>query len=435
MKRDAAWTFVLHTIAILIGFSSATYAQSVLSGTVTGCQRDAFGAASGPNRPLSGVRVLVGQYMNYETGLTGVDFIKNPKGVFGDTTTNEEGNFTVTLPKPGVYEVVLWKRGYVTEITSKVGIGAAATFHGSICDNIMAPATHQELAFIGGPPIEKPAVFWKNGNDGGIEGGNGTPPKVSLDRAYYITEIYTYHWNGGQGQPIAGTIALRGADGTTYGPWQVEIYNKVYWRASPNAIIPAGTYTLIDSDPKTWAQNSGSKGTGQGWASGTPAKDENSGLADPSKSADATKTVSPSPSSGKSESGVAEWAQFHLSYTISGADLEPRETVSTGAVQTYHYAGKLAGNTLTISGRGWGDVPVSAPNYPWVVSASVSVDGNTREFEYKAITPGEKLNKSFSISVPIPANASSGSISIKVLYHSAYRIQGNAVTGTFTRSR
>jgi hypothetical protein len=80
-------------------------------------------------------------------------------------------------------------------------------------------------------------------------------------------------------------------------------------------------------------------------------------------------------------------------------------------------------------------VPVSAPNYPWVVSASVSVDGNTREFEYKAITPGEKLNKSFSISVPIPANASSGSISIKVLYHSAYRIQGNAVTGTFTRSR
>lgn len=158
-------------------------------------------------------------------------------------------------------------------------------------------------------------------------------------------------------------------------------------------------------------------------------------LADPSERADAAITVSQSTSSGRSESGVAEWAQFHLSYTISGPNLQPRETVSTGAVLTYHYTGELSGNTLTISGKGWGDVPVSAPNYPWVVSASVSVDGKTQEFEYKAITPGEKLNKSFSLSVPIPTNASRGSISMKVLYHSAYRIQGAAVTGTFTRNR
>ncbi len=134
-----------------------------------------------------------------------------------------------------------------------------------------------------------------------------------------------------------------------------------------------------------------------------------------------------------SVSGVAEWGQFHLSYTIAGADLEPRETVSTGSVLTYHYTGKLAGNTLTISGKGWGDVPVSDQNYPWIVTASVSVDGNTKKFEYKDVTPGEKLNQSFSLSVPIPANARSGSFSMEVLYHSAYRVQGNAVTGTLTR--
>jgi TonB family protein len=327
MKRDAAWTFILLTIAILAGFTSATYAQVVLYGTVTGCQRDAYGAASGPDRPLSGVRVLVGQYMNYETGLTGVDFIRNPKGVSGDTYTNEQGNFTIALPQSGTYEVILWKKGYVTEIKSQVSTGVA--FNGSICNNIMAPATHQELAFIGGPRSDGKSALADPGNN---------------------------------------------ADATK--------------TASPST-----------------------------------------------KRTAATTAVSPSASSGRSESGVAEWAQFHLSYTISGADVEPRETVSTGAVQTYRYAGKLAGNTLTLSGKGWGDVPVSDPNYPWIVTASVSVDGNTKEFEYKAVTPGEKLDKSFSLSVPIPANANSGSISIKVVYHSAYRTQGNAVTGTFTRSR
>ena len=136
MKRDAAWTFILLTIAILIGFTSETYAQVVLYGTVTGCQRDAFGAAAGPDRPLPGVRVLVGQSMNFETGLTGIDNIRNPKGVSGDTSTDSRGNFTVTLPRPGTYEVILWKAGYVTEIKSQVPTGVA--FNGSICNNIIS---------------------------------------------------------------------------------------------------------------------------------------------------------------------------------------------------------------------------------------------------------------------------------------------------------
>jgi len=135
----------------------------------------------------------------------------------------------------------------------------------------VAPPTGTPLFYEGETPVE----IWKNGNDGndgGIEGGNGKQPKISQDRAYYVADVYTYHWNDGKGQPIAGTIALRAADGTTYGPWQAEIYNKVYWHATPKEVIPAGTYTLIDSDPKTWAQNSESKGTGMGWANGTPVK-------------------------------------------------------------------------------------------------------------------------------------------------------------------
>jgi hypothetical protein len=118
-------------------------------------------------------------------------------------------------------------------------------------------------------PAGEPVLMWKAGNDGAIEGGGGKPPKVTQDRTYFVTEICTYHWNNGAGSS-PGEITLKAADGTTYGPWKTTLRNKVYWIAEPKQNIPAGTYTLIDSDPATWAQNSSSGGKGMGWAYGIP---------------------------------------------------------------------------------------------------------------------------------------------------------------------
>lgn len=118
-------------------------------------------------------------------------------------------------------------------------------------------------------PEGEPVLMWKAGNDGAIEGGGGKPPKVTQDGTHFVTEVCTYHWNGGKGSP-AGEISLQAADGTMYGPWKTTLRNKVYWIAQPNQDMPAGTYTLIDSNPSTWAQNSGSGGKGMGWAYGIP---------------------------------------------------------------------------------------------------------------------------------------------------------------------
>jgi hypothetical protein len=118
-------------------------------------------------------------------------------------------------------------------------------------------------------PAGEPVLMWKAGNDGAIEGGGGKPPKVTQDKTYFVTEICTYHWNNGAGSS-PGEITLKAADGTVYGPWKTTLRNKVYWIAEPKRDIPAGTYTLIDSDPATWAQNSSSGGTGMGWAYGIP---------------------------------------------------------------------------------------------------------------------------------------------------------------------
>lgn len=37
---------------------------------------------------------------------------------------------------------------------------------------------------------------------------------------------------------------------------------NAYWAVLPNIEVPAGTYTVIDSDPSTWSYNSQSKGCG-----------------------------------------------------------------------------------------------------------------------------------------------------------------------------
>lgn len=120
-------------------------------------------------------------------------------------------------------------------------------------------------------PEGEPVLIWKAGNDGAIEGGGGKPPTVKQDGTYFVTEVCAYHWNDGKGAP-AGEITLKAADGTTYGPWKTTLRNGVYWIAQPNQDLPAGTYTFIDSDPSTWAQNSASGGAGMGWAYGIPVK-------------------------------------------------------------------------------------------------------------------------------------------------------------------
>lgn len=111
-----------------------------------------------------------------------------------------------------------------------------------------------------------------------VENG-GTEPSFEVPSPHTITAIMTYHWNDGSGS-TPGTISLRAADGTTYGPWQAEGKEgqggvpNAYWWAYPNEAIPPGTYTVVDSEPNTWAQNEDTGGRGVAWVQGVPAEGE-----------------------------------------------------------------------------------------------------------------------------------------------------------------
>ena len=112
--------------------------------------------------------------------------------------------------------------------------------------------------------IEK---FLDNGNIYAVQNQPTRDTTFTLSRPIHVTKIMTYHWNDGRGAP-AGTIGLRESTGETYGPWEAVGQPgqggvpSAYWIVEGDLELPAGTYTVLDSDPPTWAQNAGSRGAG-----------------------------------------------------------------------------------------------------------------------------------------------------------------------------
>lgn len=105
---------------------------------------------------------------------------------------------------------------------------------------------------------------------GGVDNNPSNPTVFTIDQPRTITKIGTYHWNNGQGTQTPGTIGLKDQNGKAYGPWQASGepgmggVSNAYWIVTiPNGQdLPAGTYTVLDSDPSTWAYNSESDNSG-----------------------------------------------------------------------------------------------------------------------------------------------------------------------------
>lgn len=118
-------------------------------------------------------------------------------------------------------------------------------------------------------PTKQPEteLVFSNYNSAGVANNPTTPTKFTLTNSRKIYLIQDYHWNSARGK-TPGTIALKSTDGKEYGPWtaigapgQGGVPNA-YWTVYPDVEIPAGIYTIVDSDPPSWAQNTGSKGLG-----------------------------------------------------------------------------------------------------------------------------------------------------------------------------
>jgi hypothetical protein len=110
--------------------------------------------------------------------------------------------------------------------------------------------------------------FLNNMNTGGVGNNPSAPTMFTVNAPVVVNYIQTYHWNYGQGAQ-AGRVSLRAQNGQVYGPFNTAATSghagrqNVNWVASSIAIaLPAGTYTVVDSDPGTWSQNAQSQGRG-----------------------------------------------------------------------------------------------------------------------------------------------------------------------------
>jgi len=128
-------------------------------------------------------------------------------------------------------------------------------------------------AFAQSPAQERIVKFFDNGNIYAVQNQPTRSTTFTLSKPTHLTKIMTYHWNDGFGAKT-GTIALRNSAGEIYGPWETEGLPgqggvpSAYWVVEGDLELPAGTYTIVDSDPSTWAQNAGSRGAGIASAEG-----------------------------------------------------------------------------------------------------------------------------------------------------------------------
>ncbi len=109
--------------------------------------------------------------------------------------------------------------------------------------------------------------LFNNYNKDDVKNGVQNQPALITPITVHVTQVITYHWNGGKGAK-PGSISIKSASGQTYGPfpavgttaWQ-KIPNT-NWVAQMDVTLPIGTYHVVDSDPSTWASNAASHGVG-----------------------------------------------------------------------------------------------------------------------------------------------------------------------------
>jgi S-layer protein (TIGR01567 family) len=196
--------------------------------------------------------------------------------------------------------------------------------------------------------LSSKAIF-DSWNKDTVDNGPTCSPFFTIDEPMTITYIDTYHWNYGEGAP-GGTIGLRDGEGTVHGPWQAESSGeggevpKGYWIAHPNEVIPAGSYTIEDSDPDTWSQNSKSPcglTRVEGYPAESPASQNGdipaADIKETASKASTKGTSSHPPNAESADSGVAGSAKPEQTLIEDGAypapsdrSVEIRGQVATG---------------------------------------------------------------------------------------------------------
>jgi hypothetical protein len=124
-------------------------------------------------------------------------------------------------------------------------------------------------------PTSTSAVSSANNNETITQVGNydlvtnlpAAPTDFTVNEPSILVSIENYHWNNGKGAD-PGQIGILNLQTSQSSWWDASgrtgSYGapNAYWTIKPGVQIGAGTYRVLDSDNKSWSQNSGSGGRG-----------------------------------------------------------------------------------------------------------------------------------------------------------------------------
>ncbi|MFT3745943.1 MAG: tetratricopeptide repeat protein [Pyrinomonadaceae bacterium] len=229
-------------------------------------------------------------------------------------------------------------------------------------------------------PSEK--VIFKNTNIGGVYKSPTAATQFTINAPHTITYVFTYHWNDARGSTRPGTIGLRRSDGAMFGPWNATGSNgqggvpNANWEVRPNVVIPAGTYTIVDSSPATWAQNGESGGRGHAIVKGYPSGSVP--VAEPQPTAKPTPVPSKPPvsNSGRYVTAIFENRSTEPVHIFTeGQSFGPENKLSPGDRREVRVLMTATGRIKFISGRNgnviatkfWDGDPDSLNRYPRVI--------------------------------------------------------------------
>ncbi len=116
----------------------------------------------------------------------------------------------------------------------------------------------------------QPATLFNNFNTFGVVNQPTTATTFQLTEPAQITQLRTYHWDDGRGHKPGrhDHITLSGFGAPMNFPVVGEpggngnVKNATWIAFGLDVVLPPGTYTISDSSPSTWAQNSASNGAG-----------------------------------------------------------------------------------------------------------------------------------------------------------------------------
>ncbi len=220
------------------------------------------------------------------------------------------------------------------------------------------------------PASAQPTELFNNTNIFGVINGPGQPTTFTLSASATISEVATYHWNFGFGA-APGSISLRNQSGQVFGPFAARGTAgqggapNVNWIAAVNVTVPAGTYTVLDSDPNTWSHNPQSLSRGFTIVRGSLINVQAAELFNNTNIFGVANGPSqPTTFTLNTSAAISEVATYHWNFGFGAAP---------GSISLRNQSGQVFGPFAARGTAGQN----GAPNVNWVAAVNVTVPAGT----------------------------------------------------------